>query len=169
VSKDPILFDGGQANLYGYVDNDPVNFSDPSGLMIPLRREPFWDWWSDQADLWFEIAGSNWMCGDYVAAVGPAAMGAFTAFFPYAYEYLGGRLSPQVGVITRIERHGVGPGFYRHAHGWTGKRVGKGQEWSINDNGTVHDGNFTRVPKADANALRGKGFVVPPDGVPWPH
>jgi len=25
TSKDPILFDGGQANLYVYVNNDPVN------------------------------------------------------------------------------------------------------------------------------------------------
>ena len=31
VAKDPIMFDGGSANLYGYVEDDPVNFSDPSG------------------------------------------------------------------------------------------------------------------------------------------
>lgn len=29
--KDPILFDGGQTNLYVYVGNDPVNRSDPFG------------------------------------------------------------------------------------------------------------------------------------------
>jgi RHS repeat-associated protein len=32
VSKDPILFGGGQANLHVYVGNDPVNRRDPSGL-----------------------------------------------------------------------------------------------------------------------------------------
>jgi RHS repeat-associated protein len=32
TSKDPILFNGGQANLYVYVGNDPVNRADPSGL-----------------------------------------------------------------------------------------------------------------------------------------
>jgi RHS repeat-associated protein len=34
ISKDPILFDGRQANLYVYVGNDPVNQSDPSGLAL---------------------------------------------------------------------------------------------------------------------------------------
>jgi len=33
VSKDPILFGGGQANLYVYVGNDPINRRDPSGLV----------------------------------------------------------------------------------------------------------------------------------------
>ena len=32
VSKDPILFEGGQTNLQVYVDNDPVNLVDPNGL-----------------------------------------------------------------------------------------------------------------------------------------
>lgn len=32
LSKDPILFGGGDTNLYGYVMNDPVNLIDPLGL-----------------------------------------------------------------------------------------------------------------------------------------
>ncbi len=32
IQKDPILFRGGQANLYVYVGDDPVNRRDPSGL-----------------------------------------------------------------------------------------------------------------------------------------
>ncbi|MEO6602945.1 MAG: RHS repeat-associated core domain-containing protein [Polyangiaceae bacterium] len=32
TSKDPIGVRGGQANLYVYAHNDPVNFYDPSGL-----------------------------------------------------------------------------------------------------------------------------------------
>jgi RHS repeat-associated protein len=34
TSRDPVLFSGGQANLYAYVDNDPVNHTDPTGLGI---------------------------------------------------------------------------------------------------------------------------------------
>jgi hypothetical protein len=32
TSKDPILFNGADTNLYGYVMQDPVNFIDPIGL-----------------------------------------------------------------------------------------------------------------------------------------
>ena len=32
LSKDPILFGGGDTNVFGYVANDPVNWVDPSGL-----------------------------------------------------------------------------------------------------------------------------------------
>ncbi len=32
TAKDPILFAGGDANLYGYVQNDPVNWVDTNGL-----------------------------------------------------------------------------------------------------------------------------------------
>ena len=35
TAKDPIDFAGGDVNLYGYVQNDPVNFVDPSGLITP--------------------------------------------------------------------------------------------------------------------------------------
>lgn len=34
TTKDPIGFGGGDTNLYGYVDSDPVNFVDPSGLLL---------------------------------------------------------------------------------------------------------------------------------------
>lgn len=42
LSKDPIRFDGGDSNLYGYVMQDPVNFIDPIGL---------WAWPSDVYDV----------------------------------------------------------------------------------------------------------------------
>ena len=39
LSKDPIRFNGGDTNLYGYVLQDPVNLIDPDGknpLLIPI-------------------------------------------------------------------------------------------------------------------------------------
>jgi len=43
TSKDPIGFGGGDANLYRYVNSDPVNFVDPEGeayaLIIPIVIE----------------------------------------------------------------------------------------------------------------------------------
>lgn len=37
LSKDPILFGGGQANIYLYVENDPVNAIDPRGLLNAVK------------------------------------------------------------------------------------------------------------------------------------
>jgi len=34
TAKDPIRFNGGDINLYGYVLNDPVNFVDSEGLAV---------------------------------------------------------------------------------------------------------------------------------------
>jgi len=36
TSKDPIRWEGGQANLYAYVGNDPLTFSDPEGKFVFL-------------------------------------------------------------------------------------------------------------------------------------
>jgi uncharacterized protein RhaS with RHS repeats len=34
TAKDPILFAGGDSNLYGYVQGDPVNWIDPTGEIV---------------------------------------------------------------------------------------------------------------------------------------
>jgi RHS repeat-associated protein len=46
LSRDPILFRGGDTNLFGYVANDPVNWTDSSGLdrrvcSRRIRNTPF--------------------------------------------------------------------------------------------------------------------------------
>jgi len=43
MAKDPILFGGGDVNLYGYVMGDPVNWGDPSGYrpLMPHEAQMF--------------------------------------------------------------------------------------------------------------------------------
>ena len=40
TSKDPILFEGGDTNLYGYVVSDPINLIDPNGLKFRTCSRP---------------------------------------------------------------------------------------------------------------------------------
>jgi len=40
TAKDPILFEGGDTDLYGYVLNDPVNWVDPEGLSAGVMPFP---------------------------------------------------------------------------------------------------------------------------------
>ncbi len=42
MAKDPILFGGGDTNLYGYCVNDPVNWVDPSGLVTTIITVSDW-------------------------------------------------------------------------------------------------------------------------------
>ncbi|MEN5178307.1 RHS repeat-associated core domain-containing protein [Comamonas testosteroni] len=50
TAKDPILFEGGDPNLYGYVLQDPVNSIDLTGLApgdkhFGINDPGFWQWW----------------------------------------------------------------------------------------------------------------------------
>lgn len=164
TSKDPILWGGGQGNLYVYVGNEPVDLVDPSGLVFAPPSNSTMNWLNQQADAWYQVAGENWLHGDHLAAVGPAVMGALVDFFPSAIDLIATFYKP--AVILRTERHGPPPKFKYHAHGWTGTKKGQGKEWSINEDGSPHDGLTTRLPKDDADKLRQKGFDIAPDNCP---
>ena len=63
TAKDPIDFEGGDSNLYGYVLGDPVNFVDPTGkvawILYPLGAYLLYDTISDWADY---LNKSNDLC-----------------------------------------------------------------------------------------------------------
>jgi hypothetical protein len=53
ISEDPIGFDGGDTNLYRYVGNSPLNYTDPSGLIL----EDFLNTTGNFVQNWWEDAG----------------------------------------------------------------------------------------------------------------
>ena len=76
LQKDPILFRGGDTNLYAYVGGDPVNLIDPSGTYVQVLVG------AGIGALWG--GGYAWMTGQDVLAnaAGGAVAGGFSAFWP---------------------------------------------------------------------------------------
>ncbi|GEM_PF-2531202 len=80
ISEDPIEFEAGDVNLYGYVENDPINFIDPSGLE---KEGGFWDWVWDDPHIGFGDGGDGpyapvLMAGGWFAALrGALALARF--------------------------------------------------------------------------------------------
>jgi RHS repeat-associated protein len=61
TAKDPILFAGGDTNLYGYVVNDPVNFVDPAGTWAgPADIYNYWRGVGDFIETYVDMREANW-------------------------------------------------------------------------------------------------------------
>ena len=73
TAKDPIGFQGGDTNLYGYVLGDPVNWIDPSGLII--------DTIADVGFIAMDINALIRGCGSF-AALGADLGATFVPFVP---------------------------------------------------------------------------------------
>ncbi len=93
TTRDPILFSGGQANLYEFVTSDPVNFTDPSGL------GPNTGWW----DAAKREAG---YFRDGVKASGPQVVRATIG----GAKVVGGLATTAAGVAAVDTGVGAGPG-----------------------------------------------------------
>jgi RHS repeat-associated protein len=79
TAKDPILFAGGDTDLYGYVLNDPINFVDPLGLEVLICNRPTSWGVGNHAYAWdtrgegegYGTQGSS-KSGDHTAEQGPS-------------------------------------------------------------------------------------------------
>ena len=77
TAKDPILFNGGDTNLYGYVLQDPINSIDPSGLFNPVKG-----WIAVQN---FQIAVGSFIGGTQKMVAGVEALSINPALAPVFY------------------------------------------------------------------------------------
>lgn len=80
TAKDPILFNGGDTNLYGYVMNDPVNWIDSLGLKVYVcNRKTTWGMgnhayiWNDQTNEGYGIQGSSISWNGHPPENGPSS------------------------------------------------------------------------------------------------
>jgi RHS repeat-associated protein len=83
TAKDPILFAGGDTNLYGYASQDPVNFTDPTGYKCLDVLDRTWKYFKDSNNFipgMFAPTGLGLATGGFVGnAIGElSAWQAFT-------------------------------------------------------------------------------------------
>lgn len=60
ISRDPIGFAGGDVNLYGYVQNNPTNLKDPSGLKTYKCWRPLYP--GKPGDFWPPLLNHTYNC-----------------------------------------------------------------------------------------------------------
>ena len=83
LSKDPILFNGGDANLYGYVLQDPINLIDPNGRSAVGIGDFFKDVgdFSDGIDQWSDYL--EWIRKFGLCKINPKECGKDPAEEPF--------------------------------------------------------------------------------------
>ena len=98
TSKDPILFDGGDSNIYGYAANDPVNKIDPSGLSYVIY---------DRAAGNIQVfSGMGQLLGTYAASNNPQRSARAGAVPEGVFEYSYHTDHPESGVTGSYGSNG---------------------------------------------------------------
>jgi len=90
--KDPILFAGGDTDLYGYVLNDPVNAVDPLGLESILPGSGFPDYKPSN------VKWGKFVTGGLMVSDGTVMFGTW-----FAATFGSGSFNPWLGVVIGIE------------------------------------------------------------------
>ena len=118
LSKDPILFEGQDTNLYGYVMQDPINWIDPTGevLFAPIIGGALVGGGFDLASQLLQnggnLSGVDWGSVGQSAAIGGALGGFGRLLGPFTTRGLPGGLQ-RIRRFIRFDRphHGKGYGF----------------------------------------------------------
>jgi RHS repeat-associated protein len=112
TAKDPILFAGGDTNLYGYVLNDPVNWTDATGLAglsdIQQLAQQYIDYVLNNLDPVFNGASLD-SIDECTAAEAASTVTVFTGatnvsagYLNYGLSYLGNALSGLFVIPTSV-------------------------------------------------------------------
>ena len=115
LSRDPIGFSGGDANLYAYVGSDPVDHIDPSGTIVDVAVDAvslglsLYDFLCDPS-----AANAGWLGVDALAFAVPFVPG--TGVVRAAARNIGGGSATAAAVLKAAERW-VGPGYKEIAPG----------------------------------------------------
>lgn len=89
LSKDPILFAGGDTNLYGYVMQDPINGIDPDGLKTTLITTYDWGFGSHSAILITNPGQASFLYDPAGSYKGPANLNSYINY----HQSTGSRVS----------------------------------------------------------------------------
>jgi RHS repeat-associated protein len=119
ISEDPIGMAGG-INFYAYVENDPVNYLDPSGLDKDGSWYKTWEQWADirsAQQFWRDTAAGAIQHGNWLGATGADMMGGLITLseFPEVQrdgETLGGDASIGRKILAGGDLVRIGAGWF---------------------------------------------------------
>jgi RHS repeat-associated protein len=140
TSKDPILFAGGDTNLYGYVINDPINFIDPDGehpVLVGAAIGVFFGAFLTPTPTDTPTSPIGEGARVLGGAAAGAAMGASVGMFATGYEFtfagmrfapFGNRTNNPVGQLPHYHRRSIDP---KTGQTIPGQGIGRHRPWEV--------------------------------------
>ena len=147
TAKDPIFFNGGDTDLYGYVKNNPVNLIDPYGLLFGL---PAGEGYGESAAMYYANITTD-PCASGMAKAGAWVGGLFASLW-----------TPETSNETFVT---LLTAWLGGASGPKGRSFGRARYRYPNDSGIFNRGDNLRVGWS-WNANRGRNMFSVHGGRP---